>query len=610
MFFRALIFTGAFVVAAFSAVAAADTYLETTCAKILDDGTADTLSRAVNFVRLGERLPVFLPPYTIYCTIYPLRDSIYMISLDFHELGPGFRFRQAQSNLIMARDFIVDSLESKSFRYRYIFRLSIDSLADFVPLPDDSLSPRPSVHYETKLPPGSYADYKWPSRSSLIESYFDKYRKELSITRAGKINLKVFSSALENAALDHHSGIGFDIPGNALFVVMNNEFDAAMPAELQRFVIYETWGSGSRGLAVGMARYFLDDSYRLKGMISRLSVNELLAALEDETMATSETTDMICGAFCQFIIGRYGIGTFKEFYGKSAPGYLPIEAQFGRKVLTLIDEFVKYIEAYNIDLNTAIMMANAYRQMMRFELVEPLERYLIEALPEKKGFYLRRLAQTLFSQGRYEESIACYDKLGKLSDSGRDWQTPAAIAKLRAGQFEDALTALKKRIDDDYTARKAIAEYYLDFGRPESASVYLAEITSISDTWTAILKARLAQHAGDTNLAESLAAIGLGIAEKVIAKIPGEAKGYIDAGYCRLLKGDYRWAKADFEAALLVDNRPYYTAAALLGLGRLLERMEDKMQARKYYEMAAESNGGGYNRNLARLLLKNSAANK
>ncbi len=606
MFFKRSIISAVIFTAAININSAADTYLETVCARILAEGKIDTLSSATNYVRFGERVPIFLPPYTIYCAIFPFRDSTYSVSLDFHELGPGFRLKQTRIKPSIAQEFVVDSLESKSNRYRYIFRLRNDSLADFAPLPEDSLSPRPSVHYETMLVPGSYADYKWPSRSALLESYFDKFRKELSITRAGKINLKVYSSAVENAALDHKSGIGFDIPGGNLFVVMNKQFDAAMPAELQRFVIYETWGAGSRGLAVGMARYFLDDSFRSKDIISRMSKNELLAALKDETIATSETTDMICGAFCRFIIDRHGIGVFREFYDKSAPGQLPIEKQFGKKESEFISEFIEYARNYNIPLNTAITAADMYRGLMRFDLAEPLERYLADAYPDKRGFYFRRLAQTLFSQGKYQESITVYEQLVSLPEN-RTWNALAELTKLRSGKFGAALPTLIKLADRDQLARKALAEYYLDFGKPDSAEVYLAPIESVHDTWTAILKARSAEHKGKTNLADSLSEIGLRLAEKIISKIPGEARGYIDAGYCRLIKGDYHWAKADFEAALFVDDRPYYTATALLGLGRLHERIGEKTKAMEYYKQAAESNGGGYNLSLAELLLGNLA---
>lgn len=587
----------------------ADTYLEAINYLVDNVGDEHMLNSAVHYVRLGERLPVFLPPFTIYCTIFPFADSIYDMTLEIHELGPGFGFKQIRSKIVAGRSVEIDSMISKSFYYKYSLSIIVDSLTNFAPMPDDSLIPRPSVHYETRLVAGSYADYKWPGRSALIENYYDKFRKRLSITRSGKVDLKVYSILDECSAVNHLSGFGFDIPGGSISAIMNSEYDAALPELLQRFVIYENWGSGSRALAVGMARYFLDDPYRLKSMIGALTEKKLLAALSDESIACSDTFDIICGAFCRFIIDKHGIGVYKSLYERSAPGFLPLTQQLGKNKSEIMRDFIDYVKAYKLDLNMAVAMSDYYRGLMRFDLAEPHLRYLVDSQPDRRRFFLRRLAQNLFDQGKYDEAILCQEKLANLD--GSDGEKPVlAITRMRSGQFDIALEELKRLAKRDLNARKAIADYYLDFGMPDSARQYIGGVDSLKDAWAMIVIAKLARFDNKSSRAESLANIGLRIAEKAISDFPGEAGGYISAGYCRLLAGDYDWARADFEAALLVDKRPYFTASALVGLGRVNDALGEKAEAIRCFSRAAEIDNGGYYRFLAKALLKQSSGHE
>jgi len=71
-----------------------------------------------------------------------------------------------------------------------------------------------------------------------------------------------------------------------------------------------------------------------------------------------------------------------------------------------------------------------------------------------------------------------------------------------------------------------------------------------------------------------------------------------------MLNGSYDEAESELQAALFIDFRPYYRAAAYLALGRLNDLRKDSEQARIYYDKAIETNSGEYINMLTKKYLK------
>ena len=164
-----------------------------------------------------------------------------------------------------------DSLPAKNDWYRYYYRITNDTSQQYGYLSKDSLTNNESIHFHARILRDSYTDYKWQARQGYLENYFDNFRKSQKVTRIGKLNLYVFPSGNYTGGIDIQSGIGFDIPHGACYLVYGEHFDSALPENIERFIIYENWGYSARALAVGFSRYYLDDDYQAKKVLDRLS---------------------------------------------------------------------------------------------------------------------------------------------------------------------------------------------------------------------------------------------------------------------------------------------------------------------------------------------------
>jgi len=597
-----LVFFGLiFLLAIFGAkIARADNYLEV-CG--IRSGTADTIGSTTHFLHFGDQIAIFLPPYTAYFTVSPLGDSSFLAEISFNELLPGLKTRNKTVPLILGQWLTEDSLPGKGEWYSYSFRVIRDTLHRFEYFPKDSLVNDESIHFRAWLLKDSYADYKWQARKDYLEGYFDEYRKELKITRSGKINCFVLPAANYSADMEINGGIGFNIPHGYFYLVFNENFDSALPENIQRFVIYETWGYSARSLVVGFSRYYLDDTYQAKKILKKLSPAKIRRLLLDETPSNITQADIISGAFVKYLIDKFSFGDFRLLYEKSSAGKLPVKNIFHKDLEELINNFINYEKKTGLSEAAAFHFSEMFRSQLWFDRALEYDTYLASGTDGLR--FLKRLAAGLFYLGRYAQSESCYARLAQFKREDNEAHYLAASARFRTGKYEKAIAGLKEISDKFRSAAKTLAEYYLDRNQPDSAAVILEKIAGAPDSWTAIMKARLALAGGDTTRADTFTAAGIELSENTISNIPGEGRGYIDNGNCLMYLRQYEAARVDFETALFLENRPYYRGMALLALGRLFDLQNDHTRAISYYNRSISQNPGKYYISLAKSYIAN-----
>jgi tetratricopeptide (TPR) repeat protein len=578
-------------------VAFADNYIE---AYFTGSGSSDTLNSTKHFLRFGEETAIFLPPYTIYFTISPMGETSYTADVSFHELLPGLKTRSRTAMLTMNQWQAEDSLPGKGEWYRYSYRISKDTFHLYDYLPSDSLVNNESIHFHGRVLRDSYADYKWRARQGYLESYFDSFRKEQKVTRIGKLNLLIFPAGNYSSDIDINRGLGFDIPHGDLYLVYNENFDSALPENIQRFILYETWGYSARSLVVGFARYYLDDIYQAKKIVSQMNSNRIKRILLDESPTTMQA-DIICGAFAKYIIDKYSLGSFRLLYEKSSAGNLATKEVFGKSIDKLTDDFIDFANGIAINQPAAAYYSEAFRSQLWYDRAIEYDAYLSSG--KNSLAFLKRLASNYFYIGDFAKSESCYTRLAQFKQEDLEAQYLAAAAKLRSGKIIKGVIGLKEVAPRFHSAAKMLAEYYLDQNYTDSAAVILSKLSAASDSWTSILRARLAIALGEDAKADSIAKTTIPICETTIEKASGEGRGYIDVGYCQLFHGDFKTAEIDFQTALFVENRPYYRGSALLALGRLNDLRKNRAQAVSYYNQAILEKPGEYITSLAKSYL-------
>lgn len=558
----------------------ADNYIE---AYFTRCSSSDTLNFTKHFLRFGDETALFLPPYTIYFNISPLGESSYTSEISFHELLPGLKVRNLTATMEMNRWQTEDSLPAKGEWFRYFYRITKDTSRQYEYFPEDSLTNNESIHFHGRLLRYSYTDYKWQARQGYLENYFDNFRKEQKLTRIGKLDLYIFPAGNYTAGIDINHGLGFDIPRGACYVVYGEHFDSALPENLERFILYENWGYSARSLVVGYSRYYLDDAYQAKKILAKMNIQRVKKILLDESPTTRQA-DIISGAFARYIIDKFSPGNFRVLYEKSSAGNLATREVFGKNLDDFIRDFMGYEEDYQLNQPAAIYFSESFRSQLWFERAAEYDSYLSSGT---SGLvFLKRLAADYFYIGDFVKSESCYSRLAQFKHEDLEAQFLAAAAKFRTGKIIKGVIGLKELSPRYPNAAKLLAEYYFDHGYFDSAAVLVNKLHSSTDSWSLMLRARLAIANGEDALADSIAKATIPLCENTIGSTPGEGRGYIDAGYCQLYHGDFKAAESDFQTALFVENRPYYRGSALLALGRLFDLQNKRAQAVSFYNQA------------------------
>lgn len=572
----------------------ADTYVE---AFLTRSGSSDTLNSTKHFLRFGDETALFLPPYTIYFTISPLGESTYTADLSFHELLPGLKTRQSSATIKMNHWQTEDSLPAKGDWYRYSYRITKDTSHLYEYLPKDSLINNESIHFHARLLRDSYSDYKWQARQGYLENYFNNFRKDQKVTRIGKLDLYIFPAGNNTTGIDIEHGLGFDIPRGACYMVYDKHFDSALPENIERFILYENWGYSARCLVVGFSRYYLDDTYQAKKILPQMNTQRIKRILLDES-PKSKQADIICGAFAKFIIDRFSLGNFRVLYEKSSAGKLAIKDVFGKSLDDFIDDFINNQKDYKLNQPAAIYFSEAFRSQLWFDRAIEYDSFLSSGT---SGLvFLKRLAADYFYVGDFVKSESCYSRLAQFKHEDLEARFLSAATKFRTGKIIKGVIGLKEIAPRYPNAAKLLAEYYFDQGHSDSAAVLINKLHSSTDSWTLILRVRMALANGEDAKADSIAKAAIPLCENTISNTPGEGRGYIDVGYCQLYHGDFKAAESDFQTALFVEKRPYYRGSALLALGRLNDLKNNRTQAVSYYNEVITEKPGEYIISLAK----------
>jgi len=572
-----------------------DNYLQVAAA--YNDGR-DTVGRVEHFVEFGEKIPVFIPPYTIHFRIFPLTDSTFSVKADFFELGPDYSFYRKETTATQNEWQTIESLPSKGILFDYSFAIAADTISSYNVVPVDSLTIFESVHYKAYIWRDTYADYKWQARSGYLENIFDRYRKELGVTRAGKADFYIYPGSNNSPYIDNFTGIGYDIAGHSLYAVFNKDFDSALPQTLQRFVIYDTWGYSPRFLAVGFSRFYLDDIYLAREYVKKMPLNEIESIFNDEYPEDIESADILSGAFVKFLIDKHGLASFRKLYDESSPGSFAFDNNYQKGYLELLEMFIEYEKNLKLDESNASYFNDFYSSQMWFDKALKYGVWLASQ-PILREYHIQRLGATYFQLGNYAQSESSYASLVNLQPDNEKAKYLLGLSYIRNGKTDKGMKKLESVIDSFPDAAKMLAEIYLDQNRNNKAGEMLDIIKGVPDSWTAILKSRLALALDDTAKADTLLNISLTLNNNVIALVPSEARGYLGAAYTLMFMGLFEDAENRLQIALFIENRPYYLAQANLEMGRLFDLKGDHQTAVEYYNKVLELESGIYMNKLA-----------
>lgn len=556
-------------------------------------GTADTVGMAEHFAVFGVKTPVFIPPYTLHFYITPLPDSTYQARIDFYELGPAFKDYHFEKELVMEGWQTVENLESKGLKFDYHFVIFSDTVNYFNYLPKDSLTNFESIHFRSWIWRSSYADYKWEMRKGLLENTYNFYRKEHKVMRSGKIDFHVYPSSYNTPFINNLTGVGYDFTGNSMFAAFGDNFDSALPQHTQLYIIYETWGYSARSLAAGYSRYLLDDNYRARSTIENMTVTDIKSVLMDEYPSDRDKADIICGAFVKYLVDSYGVPQLKKLYKNSKPSSFAFETAYGKNFDDMITAFIEYENNLRLSESDAYYLASLFSSQMWFDRAMEYNIWL-GSQPVRRDFHLKNLGAAFFHNGNYEESQKSYAVYLERNPEEAEARYLIAMSILRLGRIKQALRYFEEVADSFENAAKMLAEIYLDKNELQKAEKYLSKISEYPDSWTSLLKARLAYAKNETGIAGSIVKKALSQSNAIITAAPGEARGYIYAAYAFMLDGRYEESQSELEVALFVENRPYYRGSIFLALGRLADIQGRRQLATENYQKAIETNSGEY----------------
>jgi len=576
----------------------ADTYLQVE-GKL--KSTGQTIGKSENFLVINSQIPVFIAPFTIYFKFYPTADSVYTAEIELRELGPGFKYESHELKVKAEEDYALDIVSSEGTEYVYNFTTAKDTTNYFNILPVDSLTKFESTHYTLHILRNTLADYYYYARSSYLENFFNRFRKELILTRAGKIDFYILPGSNNSQHIDNLKGYTIDPAGARIYGVLNAEYETVLPEIAQQLIIYENWGYSTRSNVVGFARYFLDDLYHLKNYINDISQADIEKIINDQYPEEDDRFNQTSGSFVFFLVDKYGLADFQEFYKRSRPNKPAIEV-YNKNLSSLISEFIDYVKKLRLTEPEASYYVDLYSNQLWFDKTIPYLEWLADQ-DLLRQVHTKKLGINSFYEGDYSKSAAAFAALAELLPDDRKAVYMHCLALLRLGDEDLAINSLNRIKSTLPQAAAKLAEIYFDKGDYQAAETLLKTIP-VYDRFSAYLHSRLALLDDNLPRVDSLAGFMYNDSQQMISMAPAEATGYIDSGYALMLKGLYADAKAEFDIALFVERRPYYRGLAYLGLGRLYDLQGQRDEALATYNTLTESNAGGYLTSLAKQYLK------
>lgn len=479
--------------------------------------------------------------------------------------------------------------------------------------PERSKFEEESTHFRFSFDEDSYLLFYVPRCIAYFERVDKNLKEPFAMYYPGKTGTDFYEERIPGVYWDPVFPVSFDPASRKISFAYNPGAFPPLATVLSVQLFYQKWRYAHPFIVWGVAGYFEESHFYAA---KKLGNNEMVDPSEyfkPRSQWEGEPADYLpfMGSFCRFLIERYGVGKFKDFY-QSSTDLTDIKTaifeHFGVSYETIRDDWIRMLEKH---YPTASQVG--YYADMQFSLLGDYDRALqffayMYLYNQNKPDYGLRMAVCLYNLGDYRKASEVYERIIEINGDTAERRYLLGNAYYSMGEYDKAEKQYERALELDSMYSQAyfkLGDIYLRFDQAKKAREMLRYAlgwapeggiySEIYFRWGDSYR-RLKEY--DT--ADSLYELGLYYAKTKVAAQP-------DIPVFRMLLAEAFINSNQPDSALVQldylkegENRAYYIGRTYLNLGKAYDLLGNHDQARTYYKKVQETNSAAYHKKEAK----------
>ncbi|MBD3168877.1 MAG: tetratricopeptide repeat protein [candidate division Zixibacteria bacterium] len=470
-----------------------------------------------------------------------------------------------------------------------------------------------SVHYNLSFDESKIFGANIPYYGAYLERVDETLKNDFNFYYPGKINVFFYGDKKNDVYWDKMYPVSFDPPHMRLSFIYDPHDIPPIATLATAFLLYSKWGYSHPFCVWGAAGYTEEPHFfaaKEYNSGNTIDPSDYFTPRREWKGDSNEYLPFI-GSFVRFLIDRYGISKFKQFYRKCSDLTnirLELARHYGDSYEYLMRDWLSMLGNYNPGRPEL-----GYYAESQFNYLNDYNRSLLLygfIYAKNPADYTAGLkfGMSLYNLGDYSGAADVYSRLIETMGGTAEYYYLLGNAYYSAGNYENAELNYKEaiKIDDKFSqAYFKLGNLYNHFGRYKEARKTLENAlgwapeggiySEIYLEW-----GRAYKNLGKESVADSLAELGEYFAKTKFAAQPRSriTKMLLGEAYIEADKPDS--AFIHISDIINNENRSYYMGRLDLAMGKIYDLKGEREVAIEYYDNVLYSRSAAYHKLEAR----------
>ena len=478
----------------------------------------------------------------------------------------------------------------------------------------------PTAHTNLYYVPQTLGDFYWNTVKGLMEEEYESYNRVANFSMPGKYLLYLCPCKLNSIIWDDRFGMMVDPVRSTMFSIFTKEYNSTYPFLISQAALYHNFGYAPAFVSEGGANYFSFAIFDMKRLLAEGNLPELKSLLDSYTYMQTDPriADRISATFVTYLIGKYGFGTFLDWYraADDLNQLSTLEETYGKSVEDLESEWLTYVDTVSIKLPQASHFAFQAEAMLDYKTSLDYGHEMLKLAKTRIDSMLTfdQLSRTAFFAGEFYEAADYQAAYLKINDSiAGEWMKLGGYQMMN-GDYEQAAASLERASTLDPAS--GLIEFNrgmlaLNTGDTTAAMDIFREVMTgeypearIESRLTLAVLLTRSEDEDDRKAAETLFREGIATLGSQDRSHNTSSTQMLWLGIAYLGIGDTGNADDHLRTALYLDTRPFYEGMIYLWLGKVADVRGERELAKQYYNNVLNGASAVYHKTEAKRWLQ------
>lgn len=462
----------------------------------------------------------------------------------------------------------------------------------------------PAPHFQIYYVPESLGDYHWNGLRAYLEEEGRALDRLCRFDDPQPTSFFILPCRPTSVHFDKYYDFAIDPVKDNVMAIYNHDEKhvSSLPVNMLKF--YRYWGYAPRFFAEGIGAFADFNDFYLKEYLGKHSLPDLRKYFNSEAFLAfpdREVMRQAAGSFCNYLVSRYGITKFKEFWDISTDltAASDLASVYDISADWLVGEWEQYLNTLKIDNRLFRYHAQRLSHLRDYEEANRLLLIRFKATGGDREQMLE-IGNYFYLLGDYENAQEYFGKvLREDSVKVTDVLTYANML-LMNGKLDSALTWYGKAILQDST--EGVAYYktgriYHHLGDLDKALEYYHKAAAESEDLGVVIDAQIGiglclRELNDEDSASVYFASALNGSKVIMVGGDPKPAAIMRAGEAFLQLGQPEAAIEHLEFAIFVEERLFYIGRMALALGEAYDLLGNRTAAIESYNLTKSAPGG------------------